>query len=190
MDAKLRVLWFSWAMMVPFLWFTMLARRTFLVPDKGWPGIMLGAVSMISGFALGAWTTSHGAYVQPLWAGGAFLAICSFVLYESARRVVTGRGFCSVLSGEVPQAVCTVGPYRYIRHPVYTSYLLAFLAFVVAFPGVQSAAVFLANLVFFVFAAAHEERTIAHSPLAKGYAAYRQVAGMFVPRFGRTTGGA
>ncbi len=98
-----------------------------------------------------------------------FLAICSVVLYESARRVVTGRGFCSVLSGEVPQAVCTVGPYRYIRHPVVyelparvpgRSWLHS--------PALQSAAVFAANLVFFVLAAAYEERTIAHSPLGAG----------------------
>jgi protein-S-isoprenylcysteine O-methyltransferase Ste14 len=187
MDTKVRVLWFSWMMMVPFLWFTMLARRTFVIPDKARPQLVLGGISMISGFALGAWTAAHGAYVQPLWAAGAIIAICSVVLYESARRVVTGRGFCSVLSGEVPQAVCTVGPYRYIRHPVYTSYLLAFLAFVVAFPGLPSAAVFAANVMFFVFAAAHEERTIAHSPLAQAYAAYRRVAGMFLPRLGRAS---
>ena len=187
MDTKLRVVWFSWTMMVPFLWFTMLARRTFLVPNKGLPGLILGGVSMVSGFALAGWMAQHGSYAQALWAGGAILAICSFVLYESARRVVTGRGFCSVLSGEVPPAVCTAGPYRYIRHPVYTSYLLAFLGFVVAFPGLPSAAVFAANLVFFVVAAAHEERTIAHSPLAQAYASYRRGAGMFLPRFGRAS---
>jgi len=185
MDTKLHVAWFSWMMMVPFVWFTLLARRTFLVPNRGLPGLILGGVSMVSGFALAGWTGLHGAYVQALWAGGAILAICSVVLYESARRVVTGRGFCSVLSGEVPPAVCTVGPYRHIRHPVYTSYLLAFLGFVVAFPGLPSAAVFAGNLVFFVLAAAHEERTIAHSPLAQAYASYRQAAGMFLPRFGR-----
>jgi len=188
MEARLRVLWFSWTMMVPFLWFSALARRTFVIPDKARPQLVLGGVSMISGIVLGIWTSQHGTYVQWLWAAGAILAICSVVLYESARRIVTGRGFCSVLSGEVPQAVCTVGPYRYIRHPVYTSYLLAFLAFVVAFPGLQSAAVFIVNGVFFVFAAAHEERTIAHSPLAQAYAAYRKQAGMILPRFGRPRG--
>jgi protein-S-isoprenylcysteine O-methyltransferase Ste14 len=187
MDAKLRVAWFSWMLMVPFLWFIVLARRTFLIPSNGGEGMFLGAVALMSGLVLGIWTSQHGAYAQALWAGGAILAICSFVLYESARRVVTGRGFCVALSGEVPPAICTVGPYRYIRHPVYASYLLAFLGFVVAFPGLVSAAVFACNLLFFVFAAAHEERTIAHSPLAHAYAAYRQSAGMFLPRFGRAS---
>jgi len=187
MDVKLRVVWFSWMMMVPFLWFIMLARRTFMIPSNGGPGMILGGVALMSGLALAFWIAQHGAYSQALWAGGAILALCSFVLYESARRVVTGRGFCVALSGEVPPTICTLGPYRYIRHPVYASYLLAFLGFVVAFPSVVSAAVFAGNLVFFVIAAAYEERTIAQSPLAQAYAAYRQVAGMFLPRFGRAS---
>lgn len=187
MEAKLRVMWFSWMMMVPFLWFIMLARRTFMIPSHGGPGMILGGVALMSGLALAFWITQHGAYSQALWAGGAILAICSVVLYESARRVVTGRGFFVALSGAVPPAVCTVGPYRYIRHPVYTSYLLAFLAIVVAFPGLQSAGVFAANLVFFVLAAAYEERTIARSPLAQEYASYRRGAGMFLPRLGRAS---
>jgi protein-S-isoprenylcysteine O-methyltransferase Ste14 len=103
MDVKLRVVWFSWMMMVPFLWFVMLARRTFRIPELGGPGMI-------------------------------------------------------------------------------TSYLLAFLGFLVAFPGLPSAAVFAGNLVFFVVVAAFEERTIAHSALAQAYASYRQSAGMFLPR--------
>lgn len=187
MDAKLRVAWFSWMMMVPFLWFILLARRTFRVPFNGGEGMFLGAVALMSGLALGVWTSLHGVYVQVLWAAGTILTICSVVLYEWARRVVTGRGFCVALSGEVPDDVCTTGPYRYIRHPVYASYLLAFLAFVVAFPGLVSAAAFAANLAFFVLAAAYEERTIARSTLAQAYASYRQVTGMFLPRLGRAS---
>jgi len=185
MDVKLRVVWFSWMMMVPFLWFVMLARRTFRIPELGGPGMVLGGVALMSGLALGVWTAAHGAYSQVPWAIGTVLAICSVFLYESARRVVSGRGFCVALSGEVPSAVCTDGPYRYIRHPVYTSYLLAFLGLLVAFPGLPSAAVFAGNLVFFVVVAAFEERTIAHSALAQAYASYRQGAGMFFPRLKR-----
>ena len=114
MDVKLRVVWFSWMMMVPFLWFVMLARRTFRIPELGGPGMVLGGVALMSGLALGVWTAAHGAYSQVPWAIGTVLAICSVFLYESARRVVSGRGFCVALSGEVPSAVCTDGPYRYI----------------------------------------------------------------------------
>src|ERR1041384_7001731 len=173
MDVKLRVVWFSWMMMVPFLWFVMLARRTFRVPELGGPGMILGGIALMSGLALGAWAMAHGVYGQVPWAIGTVLMICSVFLYESARHVITGRGFCVALSGEVPPAVCAEGPYRYIRHPVYTSYLLAFLGFAVAIPALPSAAVFAGNLVFFVVVAVFEERTIAHSALAQAYATYR-----------------
>ena len=185
MDSKVRVLWFGWLMLAPFLWYTMMARRTFMVPSSGAMGIVLAGISMISGILLAMWEGQHGTYHPVLWGAGTVFAVASVLLYESARNVVTSRGFSSVLSGAVPQAVCTAGPYRFMRHPVYTSYILAFLGLAVAFPGLPSAFVFVANLAFYVYAAADEERTIAHSEIGQAYASYRQGAGMFFPRFGR-----
>jgi protein-S-isoprenylcysteine O-methyltransferase Ste14 len=188
MEPRLQLLWSGVAMTAPFLWFIALARRTFVVPASGAVGIMLAGVSMFSGIGLGMWAGRLGTYEPILWDIGAILALGSIVLYEVARRVVTGRGFCSVLSGEVPSAVCAEGPYRYIRHPVYTSYMLAFLALLIAFPGLLTAVVFAANLAFYIYAATDEERTIAHSALAQGYAAYQRRTGMFLPRLRHTIG--
>jgi protein-S-isoprenylcysteine O-methyltransferase Ste14 len=188
MDAKLQLWWSAVAMGAPFLWFIAMARRTFVVPESGAFGIMLGGVSMFSGVALTLWEGRLGTYEPILWDVGALLALCSIVLYEAARRVVTGRGFCSVLSGEVPPQVCAAGPYRYVRHPVYTSYMLAFLALLIAFPGWPTAVVFTANLAFYVYAAADEERTIAQSALGEGYASYRRGTGMFLPRLRHANG--
>ena len=180
--------WFALLMIAPFFWFSMLARRTFVVPGGGAAGLALGAVSMISGIALGVWAGERATYHPILWAGGAIVAVSSVVLYESARRVVTGRGFCSVLSGEVPPAVCTEGPFRHVRHPVYTSYLLAFLGLLVAYPGVESASIFVLNVGFYLYAASHEERAIARSPLGSAYASYKRVTGMFLPRLRHAIG--
>jgi protein-S-isoprenylcysteine O-methyltransferase Ste14 len=52
----------------------------------------------------------------------------------------------------------------------------------VAFPNAISAALFVINLVFFIYAAAAEERVLASSPLASSYSAYKNSAGMFLPR--------
>ena len=183
--SRMQLLWISWVMLAPFLWFTMFARRTFRFTGSGGPGVMLAALSMMSGFWLAVWAGRHGAYDSMRWTAGVVVAICSIGLYESARHVVTGRGFCAALSGEVPPAICTEGPYHYIRHPVYTSYLLAFLALLIAFPGSETGFVFLANLAFFVYVATDEEGTIAHSQIAEAYASYRRGTGMFFPRVGR-----
>jgi protein-S-isoprenylcysteine O-methyltransferase Ste14 len=124
MDPKVQV--FGWLMLAPFLVFTVFAFRTFLVPARAaaGPGLMLGALSMFSGITLAVWEGRHGTYQPVLWALGAVLAISAILLYELARRTVTGRGFYSVMSGAVPGAVCADGPYRFIRHPMYAAVLL------------------------------------------------------------------
>ena len=69
--------------------------------------------------------------------------------------------------------------------PVYTSYILAFLGLLVAFPGWPTAIAFAANSAFYLHAASDEERTLAHSEIGQAYAAHRQGTGMFFPRVGR-----
>jgi protein-S-isoprenylcysteine O-methyltransferase Ste14 len=103
------------------------------------------------------------------------------VLYEWARHTIRGRRFGLALSDHVPEALCDEGPYRYIRHPIYLSYLLAFLAVLVALPHWVTALGFLYNFVLVVIAARSDERVLAGSALAAEYAAYRERTGMFLP---------
>ncbi len=86
----------------------------------------------------------------------------------------------------VPETLCDSGPYRYIRHPIYLSYVLAFLAVLVALAALDHDGHFLLNLVVFVDCARRDERGIAGSALAADYAAYRKRTGMFLPKFRAT----
>lgn len=119
----------------------------------------------------------------------ALVLAASLSLYEWARRTIWGRRFGLGWGDHVPEALCDVGPYRYIRHPIYVSYVLAFLAQLTALPHWITAAVFLINIVLFVLVARHDERVIATSALAADYAAYRERTGMFVPRLSRARPG-
>lgn len=79
----------------------------------------------------------------------------------------------------------TPGPYRYIRHPLYVGWLIAFWAT----PTMTAAhLVFAAGLTaYIVIAIVYEERDlIAHHGSA--YAAYRSRTPMFIPRLRRGTG--
>lgn len=185
MDSRLLLLGFSVLMLLPFFWFMSMGRRTFRIPETRTAGMALGPLALLSGVLLGMWNGVHGACDPAHWAAGAVIALASIALYESARRVITDRGFSVALSDAVPQSVCVAGPYRFVRHPVYSSYLLAFLAMLVAFPNVASATVFVINLVFLVFTATAEERVLASSPLASAYSDYKTSAGMFLPRLRR-----
>jgi protein-S-isoprenylcysteine O-methyltransferase Ste14 len=187
MDPKLLLLGFSVLMLLPFFWFMSMGRRTFHIAERRTAGMKLGPLALLSGLLLGMWNGMKGTYDPAHWAAGAVIALASVVLYESARRVITGRGFSLALSAAVPQSVCVEGPYRLVRHPVYSSYLLAFLATLVAFPSAASATLFAINLAFFVYAAAAEERVLASSPLASAYCDYKNSAGMFLPRLKRLT---
>jgi protein-S-isoprenylcysteine O-methyltransferase Ste14 len=117
----------------------------------------------------------------------AIVLVTSIALYEWARHAIWKRGFYVGWSGFVPTELCERGPYRHLRHPIYASYLLAFLAAAIALPHPLTAAIFLGNVVLLVNGARNDERAIAVSPLAAVYAAYRERAGMFWPLFSRAS---
>lgn len=118
----------------------------------------------------------------------ALLFVAALALYEWGRSTIFERGFYIAWSDEVPPALCDDGPYRWIRHPLYTSYILAFVALAVALPGIVTLAILAFNLALFLHAAWSDERSLARSDLAADYAKYRQRTGMFVPRLRASSG--
>jgi protein-S-isoprenylcysteine O-methyltransferase Ste14 len=118
-------------------------------------------------------------------ASGAMM-VCAVALYEWTRHTIKDRRFHIAWSGQVPAAVCEEGPYRYVRHPAYASYVLAFAAIPVALPGWIGLAIFLFNAGLFAHAARDDERSMAASTLAAEYARYKARVGMFVPRLRKT----
>jgi protein-S-isoprenylcysteine O-methyltransferase Ste14 len=114
--------------------------------------------------------------------GSAGMLIAALLLYEWARHVIKDRRFHIAWTGDVPEALCEEGPYRYMRHPLYVSYILTFASVLAAFPTAAMAAIFLGNAVLFAHAAFSDERSLSHSELAAEYASYRTRTGMFFPR--------
>jgi protein-S-isoprenylcysteine O-methyltransferase Ste14 len=83
----------------------------------------------------------------------------------------------------VPGAVCDKGPYHYVRHPFYVSYMMAFVAVAVAFPSLVVSGVCLLNIGLFVYMALDDERVLLASAIAVDYERYKMRVGMFLPRF-------
>ena len=102
---------------------------------------------------------------------------------EWTRRTVIDRNFYVGLSGEVPGALCEAGPYHYVRHPFYLSYMTAFVAAAVAFPSLIVSGVCALNIGFFVYMAFDDERVLLRSAIAADYRNYGVRVGRFVPRF-------
>jgi protein-S-isoprenylcysteine O-methyltransferase Ste14 len=85
---------------------------------------------------------------------------------------------------DAPVELVTWGPYARIRHPFYTSFLLAFAAAVLAFPHAITAGCLIYGFVVLTITAGREERRLANSEFGAAYREYMTVAGRFFPRLG------
>lgn len=120
---------------------------------------------------------------SPTWA---FVAVaiygCSLLVFWWALLTVRARPLTLAFSADSPEHLVVTGPFRWIRHPFYASYSLAWVAGVVAtrawwlLPSV--------GVMCWLYwrAATLEEQKFATTTLAAQYEAYASRAGMFWPR--------
>jgi protein-S-isoprenylcysteine O-methyltransferase Ste14 len=82
----------------------------------------------------------------------------------------------------VPEAFTASGPYRLVRHPIYTAYLLGWLGGTLACGQFWLLALVALMGVFFYRAARQEEVLMLASSLGPQYRAYCRRTGMFLPK--------
>lgn len=87
-----------------------------------------------------------------------------------------------------PKGLIDHGPYRLIRHPFYTSYMLAWVAGMVITNQPLLALTVVLNAAIYFHAARTEEQSFAGSGLSEAYHQYRNRAGMFLPRLAFSSG--
>ncbi len=81
-----------------------------------------------------------------------------------------------------PGRLVRTGPYRWVRHPFYLAYTVAWTAGAVATAAPELIPTVLVMFVMYRSAAAAEEATFLASGLADEYRAYQRRTGMFLPR--------
>ncbi|MCQ4040708.1 methyltransferase family protein [Streptantibioticus rubrisoli] len=86
---------------------------------------------------------------------------------------------------DAPQHIVTYGAYRRIRHPFYSSFLLAFLAGLLVYPHWGTVLLAVYGLVSLNTTAAREERRLSASEFGAEYRRYINQTGRFLPRLGR-----
>jgi protein-S-isoprenylcysteine O-methyltransferase Ste14 len=106
----------------------------------------------------------------------------SILLYlgaiESARRTRLQRSFIDL---PLPDRLITDGPFRWVRHPFCSGYLLGALAAPIAVNDRRLALIALPLVIVTIAAAVREERVWLSSVHAGQYRAYRRRTGMFIP---------
>lgn len=146
------------------------------------PGaIVISVVALLSAAVL---LVLQWALDQPAWAVllGVALELASLVLFWAAVRASRDARLRLAFDAENPDSLVTEGPYRYLRHPFYTSYLIFWSGWAIAVWSTWALAPLLAILVVYVIAASGEERKFERTALAGDYQAYKQRTGFFWPR--------
>ena len=112
---------------------------------------------------------------------GSGLMIFSLLIFWWAVKSFSGEApYIASTPGEIV-FLNTRGPYKYVRHPFYSSYMLFWLG---AFASIQTVDVLLAVIILFgiyFIVARREEESILSSSFGCAYVAYKKRTGMFFP---------
>ncbi len=81
-----------------------------------------------------------------------------------------------------PQSIVTYGPYRWVRHPFYAAFLVAFISGFVYSPQVVTVACLIYGLVALNLTADREEKRLCQSDYGDEYKVYMDKTGRFLPR--------
>ena len=121
----------------------------------------------------------HGLNTDPWRAGLGLVLFALGVGLAIWARVHIGRNWGTPMSQKNEPELVTSGPYRLIRHPIYSGVLVASVGTAVALSWGWLIAVALAGA-YFVYSATVEERNMAKQ-FPENYPAYRRSTKMFVP---------
>jgi protein-S-isoprenylcysteine O-methyltransferase Ste14 len=105
----------------------------------------------------------------------------SLGLFWWAIRINKRRPLSAVFSPDPPVHLVQDGPYRYIRHPFYCSYMLTWVGGLVATLQLWLLPTVLVMLGIYLRAAAMEERKFAGTSLASAYEEYQRRTGSLAP---------
>ncbi|MFY9268941.1 MAG: isoprenylcysteine carboxylmethyltransferase family protein [Candidatus Manganitrophaceae bacterium] len=88
---------------------------------------------------------------------------------------------------DAPRQIVTYGPYRWVRHPFYVSFLLSLLGVLLFFPHPATVFTLVYGYLVLNYTAAREERRLQASQFGAEYEAYMRQTGRFLPRGGGKT---
>lgn len=164
-----------------FLAFSWALRWHFRTPGATPPGVWLICGLSLAAYAWFMWDVIN----RPLgaaWPVALPFFVIAFVLFLATVRASRAARLTVAFATDQPQVLLVHGPYRYVRHPFYSTYLMFWVATSIARPGWAPWATVAAFCILYWHAARCEEAKFARSRLAASYATYRHSTGMFLPR--------
>jgi protein-S-isoprenylcysteine O-methyltransferase Ste14 len=157
-------------------------RRFFIQPAGSTTGMQITKICGLSFSVLHFALIVSESKIQPARALLATtLYVTSLILFWWAVYTNRAKPLSAVFSPDLPRHFVSGGPYAWIRHPFYTSYLLTWLAGVAATGHLWLSFTVLVMITIYYKAAVLEERKFFQTSLASLYAAYKSRTGFFAP---------
>ena len=122
---------------------------------------------------------SFGAIVTPIAQGVGFSLFVLGLSLAVWARIFLGRNWGTPMSEKIDATLVTTGPYRYIRHPIYSGIILAMVGTALAVTIYWLVAVAVLGT-YFVYSASVEERIMVRLFPAT-YPAYKKSTHMLIP---------
>lgn len=167
-----------------FFSFAWAVKVVFIAPD-GMPPKMkqLSVTALIcfifQGFVLGM---SNRSSIPIVFAGCALYIVALGLFWWSIPYARLGSLRVAFARQDAPNELLMVGPYRFIRHPFYASYLLYWLAGVLAAETLWLTPTLLIMIWFYGSAIRQEELELLRGPQGEIYGLYRRRVGALFPR--------
>jgi len=121
----------------------------------------------------------HGVHSDPLRAAVGLVLFALGLLFAVRARIHIGRNWGTPMTQKNEPELVTSGPYRFVRHPIYSGILLAGVGTAVGLSWFWLAGPVLAG-VYFIYSATVEERFLTEQ-FPDTYPAYRRSTKMLVP---------
>jgi protein-S-isoprenylcysteine O-methyltransferase Ste14 len=172
------VLLASWTV----VWQQIAATRGHFVSEKMAPPAMLLAAWVIASTIV--FSVLLFVFEAPVWAVvlGLLVEGASLWVFRAAVAASRQARLLFAFDPGLPHGLLDSGPYRYVRHPFYASYLMFWTGWAVAIWSWWTLPFLLGFAVFYIRAAADEERKFAGTELSADYQRYRRRAGLFWPK--------
>ncbi len=141
---------------------------------------LIGAVSFVS-MVVFTWSVL-AVPLSGIWPAAPILSAAALALFGWAVATTRYTELAVAFTPAQPPVLVTSGPFRYVRHPFYTSYLLFWLATGVA---TTSGICWIGPAILlgcYIIAARGEEHLISHGRLGAEYASYASRTGILLPR--------
>lgn len=157
----------------------------YFLPSKLSLGAGLSALLRIGVGAYGVWLSyvhaGHWLLSSLLYTIALSLFLCALyhVLHKHQTRLTISY------SSDVPELLIQDGPYKYMRNPFYTAYLLGYAAPLFIHFDEVYLALYAVLFVIYLNIIKTEEQKFESSPLASEYARYKRRTGRLFPRLRR-----